>query len=66
MKLLHQHYNQDYSQYPLQLTAKISEIEYDILLIHSLSQHSKKYKYLDHLPDNTPFGMVEVDMRPLV
>lgn len=28
-------------------------------------QH-KKFKYLDFLPDNTPFGMVEINMKTLV
>ena len=31
-----------------------------------LEGQNKKYKYLDHLPDNTPFGMVEVDMKQLI
>ena len=50
----------------MQIEAKIQEIEYDILLLNMLEGQAKKFKYLDHLPDNTPFGMVEVDMKPLI
>jgi len=32
-KLLHQQYSQEYSLYPLQIQAKIEDIEYDILSI---------------------------------
>lgn len=66
MKLLHQEYSQDYSKYPLQITAKIDEIEYDLLLLDTMHSQAKKFRYMDFLPDNTPFGMVEVDMRPFV
>ena len=66
MKLLHQEFNQDFSRYPLQLSSKVDEIEYDLLLLESMQTQAKKYKYLDFLPDNTPFGMIEIDMRPLV
>lgn len=62
-KMLHQQFSQDYTLYPLHIEAKIEEIEYDILDIHGAH---KKIKYLDYLADNTPFGMVEVDMAKIV
>lgn len=65
-KLFHQQFNQDYSKYPLQITSKVDEIEYDLLLMETMETQAKKYKYLDFLPDNTPFGIVEIDMRPFV
>lgn len=61
-KLFHQEYSQDYTLYPLQIEAKIEEIEYDILDISEPSSTHKRFKYLDFLPDTTAFGMVEVDM----
>lgn len=61
--MLHQQFSQDYTLYPLQIEAKIDEIEYDILDIHGAH---KKLKYLDYLADNTPFGMVEIDMAKIV
>lgn len=47
----------------MELEAPILEIEYDIVDIHGAH---KKLKYLDFLADNTPFGLVEVDMAKIV
>jgi len=64
-KLFHQQYNQNYLVYPLSISATVLEIEYDILDLRS-QRPDKRMKYLDHLPDTTPFGLVEVEATDLV
>lgn len=63
LKLFHQEFNQDFKKYPLRIESKIEEIEHDIL---DIAYSHKKLKYMSHLPDTTPFGLVEINMQKFV
>ena len=66
LKLIHQEFENDFSKYPLRIEARIEEIEYDILdLTTSHRGPHKQLKYLSHLCDSTPFGLVEIDTKAL-
>ena len=58
-KMFHNEYNQDFTKYPLRIESKIEEIEHDIL---DMEYTHKRMKYLSHMPDTTPIGLVEIDM----
>ena len=51
----------------MQIAAPIEHLEYDILdLVTSGSKGPhKQLKYLSHLADSTPFGLIELDLRGL-
>lgn len=50
-------------KYPLRIESKIEEIEHDIL---DMEYAHKRMKYLKHMPDTTPIGLVEIDMLKFV
>ena len=43
----------------------MEEVDYDILDLQAKNTPHKKLKYLGHLADTTPFGLVEINMHTL-
>lgn len=56
MKVLRHSYNQDYTQMPLTVVARVENIRYEELDVELVAS---KYKYLLHLPAGTQVGFLE-------
>lgn len=56
VKVLKSSYNQDYSQLPSSIVAKVENIRYEELTADTATT---KYKYLSHLPQGTSIGFLE-------
>lgn len=60
MKVLKSCYNQDYTQLPSSVIAKVENIKYEEL---SADTATTKYKYLSHLPQGTTVGFLECNWQ---
>lgn len=60
MKVLKSSYNQDYTQLPFSVIAKVENIKFEELTAENAMT---KYKYLSHLPQGTSIGFLECNWQ---